>query len=101
MLSAEFINEMKQKLLASKTQLEQDLGGLKSHTELGDDMDDQVDEMELDEVNRDLIARMQSDLAQINKALAKIENNTYGTDGQGRQIPENRLRALPWADAAI
>jgi len=101
MLSQEFINEMKQRLEAEKLRLQQDLAGLAPHTEVGDDYDDNAKEVEVDEVNRDLIARMQSDLAKIDKALAKIADGTYGTDDDGKEIAEARLRAIPWADKAI
>ena len=101
MLSEQFISEMKQKLEEQKQKLQTDLAGLSPHTELGDDYDENATEIEVDEVNQDLIARMQSDLAKIDKALAKIADNTYGTDDEGREIFEQRLRAIPWADKAI
>jgi len=35
---------------------------------------------------------------EVNAALAKIENGTYGTcDSCGKQITKKRLNALPWA----
>jgi RNA polymerase-binding transcription factor DksA len=101
MLSQEFINEMKQKLAEQKTKLEEDLKGLIPHTEMGDEMDENAEEINIDEVNQDLISTMKSDLEKINKALAKIEAGTYGTDDEGKEISEARLRAMPWADKAI
>ncbi len=101
MLSQEFINEMKQKLVESKEKLEQDLAGLSPHTEIGSNPDESAEEVELDEVNQDMIARINQDLAKINKALQKIEAGTYGVDDEGNQISEARLKALPWADKAI
>jgi len=101
MLSQQFIDEMKQKLEQHKQKLMDDLAGLSVHTELGDDYDENADEIGVDEVNQDLIARMQGDLAKIDKALAKIANGTYGVDDDGKEISEQRLRALPWADKAI
>ena len=92
---------MKQELLAKKAQLEEDLKGLSSHTELGGDEDSNAQEVEGDEVSRDVIARMTSDLEKIAAALAKIEAGTYGTDNDGKEISEARLRALPWADKSI
>ena len=78
MLSQSFLEEMKQVLLSKKQKLEEDLEGLSKHTELGSDIDSQVQEVEDDEVNQDLIVTIQSDLEKINKALNKIENRTYG-----------------------
>ena len=101
MLSQSFLEEMKQVLLSKKQKLEEDLKGLSKHTELGSDIDSQVQEVEDDEVNQDLIVTIQSDLEKINKALNKIENRTYGIDDEGKEIPEERLRAIPWADKSI
>ena len=101
MLLPEFIEKMKLKLLAAKKKLEAELAGLKNHEELGGDLDSNVQEVEDDEVSRDLIVRMKTDLEKIDKALAKVENGSYGTDDQGQEISEARLEALPWADKAI
>lgn len=101
MLPQEFIHEMKLKLMAEKSRLENDLAGLTGHTEVGDDMDENATEMQLDEVNQNLNERMSEDLAKINAALMKIENGTYGTDSEGNEISQDRLRAIPWADKAL
>ena len=101
MLLPEFIEKMKLKLLAAKKKLEAELAGLKNHEELGGDLDSNVQEVEDDEVSRDLIVRMKTDLEKIDKALAKVENGSYGTDDQGQETSEARLEALPWADKAI
>lgn len=101
MLSAQFIEEMKAKLLEEKKRLEEDLIGLPSHTEVGEDYDENATEIQLDEVNQDVTETMKQDLAKIEKALAKIENGTYGIDDDGKEISEERLRVIPWADVAI
>ncbi len=101
MLSQTFIDEMKQKLLQQKQKLEEDLKGLSPHTEMGDDEDENADEVNVDEVSQDVIATMKADLDMVNKALGKIEAGTYGTDDEGKEISEERLRAMPWADKAI
>lgn len=101
MLSPQFIEEMKQKLEQEKSRLEQELRGLTAHTEMGDDYDENAIEVEVDEVNQDLIARLKSDLEKIDQALEKITAGTYGVDSEGQEISEARLRALPWADKAI
>jgi RNA polymerase-binding transcription factor DksA len=101
MLSQDFIGEMKAKLMAEKDRLTADMGGLSEHKEIGRDYDENAQEVEIDEVNTDMRSRMHSDLEKIEKALAKIEAGTYGTADDGREIPEERLRAIPWADVAI
>lgn len=101
MLSQSFIEEMKQALLAKKKQLEDDLSGLSAHTEMGDEVEDNADEVAVDEANQDIMAIMKSDLIMINKALIKVDNGTYGTDDEGKEISEARLRAMPWADKAL
>lgn len=101
MLSQEFIEEMKAKLLAEKEILEKDLLGLNSHTEVGDDLDENATELQMDEVNQDVSERMRADLIKIQTALEKIEAGTYGVAEDGREISEDRLRVIPWADTAI
>src|ERR1700690_3691999 len=81
--SAGFIEEMKQKLLAQQAKLKADLAGLTPHEELGGDIDSNVQEVEDDEVSQDMIARINADLEKIDKALAKIDAGTYGTDDDG------------------
>lgn len=101
MLSQQFTEEMKQKLLVAKQKMEGDLEGLKPHEELGGDLDSNVQEVEDDEVSQDMIARIKVDLEKIGNALAKIEKGNYGTDDSGKAISEDRLRAIPWADKAL
>lgn len=101
MLSKNFLDEMQAKLLEKKDQLEEDLAGLSAHTEMGDSEDDNAEEIEVDEASQDVIAVMKADLEKIEKALAKIEEGTYGTDDEGKEISEARLRAMPWADKSI
>ena len=100
-LSPDFIAEMKNKLLAEQQRLQDELAGLSAHTEMGDDEDENADEVNVDEVSQDAIAAIKGDLQKIEKALEKIEQGTYGTDDDGQQISEERLRVLPWADKAL
>lgn len=101
MLSQEFIEEMKHQLLATKQQLEQEIKDLPVHTEIDSDIEANQDEAEQDEDNQAVRLRLEGDLKKIEAALAKIANGTYGTDDDGKEISEERLRALPWADKAI
>ena len=44
----------------------------------------------------------QATLARIDRALARIEDGTYGTcERCGKDIPEERLEARPWAELDI
>lgn len=101
MLSQAFIAEMKLKLEAAKQKLQAELDGLKAHEELGGDIDSNVQEVEDDEVSQDMIARLKADLEKIDAALVKVKAGNYGTDADGKEIPEARLRAMPWADKAV
>ncbi|MEK7161715.1 MAG: hypothetical protein AAB729_03435 [Patescibacteria group bacterium] len=101
MLSQEFVQEMKARLIVQKEKLEADLSGLQSHEELGEDMDSNAQEVESDDVSREVIAKINTDLEKISKALEKIEAGSYGTDGEGKEISQDRLNALPWADKAL
>lgn len=101
MLSQEFIDEMKAKLLEEKSQLEADLNTIPEHTEVGDDLDENATEIQMDEVSQNLSESASSNLEKINIALQKIEQGTYGIDSDGNEIAEERLRAIPWADKAI
>ena len=101
MLSQDFIDEMKQKLEEQKAKFQTELAELKPHTEVGTESDENASELEMDEVNQDLIARIGGDLEKVEIALAKIDAGTYGVGDDGNEIPEDRLRAIPWADKAI
>ncbi len=101
MLSQDFIQEMQTKLLQEQETLKNDLAGLSQHSEVGDDLDENATELQIDEVSQNQIERMTADLTKVEKALQKIEAGTYGTDDDGNEIGEDRLRAIPWADKAI
>lgn len=101
MLSQEFIEKMKIRLLDMKAKLEAELAGVKPHTELGNDYDDTASELQIDEVNQDIIAQLTTDLEKIDRALRKIEEGTYGVDDDGHEISQARLEVMPHADKAI
>ncbi|MEZ4180328.1 MAG: hypothetical protein R3B41_02325 [Candidatus Doudnabacteria bacterium] len=101
MLNKDFIEKMKARLIEEQAKLQEDLAGLGEHTELGTELDENAQEVEVDMVNANTRAQMSKDLEKIEKALHKIEDGTYGTDDQGNQISEARLEAMPWADVAL
>ena len=46
--------------------------------------------------------KLQLTLADVDRALAKLDEGTYGTcDVCGQPIPEGRLEALPWATRCV
>lgn len=101
MFSEEFLNEMRIKLISSKDELTDQLKNLSVHTEIGDEVDENAKEFEMDSVNQDLIAGMREDLRKIDTALEKLDQGTYGLDENGNEIPEERLRLIPWADKNV
>jgi DnaK suppressor protein len=75
-----------------------ELGGRGTDNHLGD-MASVTFDRELDE---GLEEGAQQTLAQIDRALAKLDDGTYGIcERCGRPIAEERLRARPWATLCI
>ena len=75
-----------------------ELAGRGSDNHLGD-MASVTFDRELDE---GLEEGAQQTLAQIERALAKLDEGTYGVcERCGREIAEDRLRARPWASLCI
>lgn len=101
MHSQEFIQRMKERLLEEKERLTEELQGLSAHTELGDEADENANEVNLDEVSSDIAAAIKNDLEKIEIALKKADQGTYGMTDDGQQISEERLEVLPWADTVI
>lgn len=100
MLTQEFIEQMRQRLLADQKRLQEELAGVAPHTELGEG-EDAAGELPLDEANQDVIALISADLLKIGIALQKIDAGTYGVGDDGADIPSERLEANPYADRAI
>jgi DnaK suppressor protein len=75
-----------------------EVGGRGSDNHLGDMASVTFDR----ELDQGLEEGAQQTLVDIQRALAKIENGTYGTcERCGRPIGEERLRARPWATLCI
>lgn len=108
--STEFIEEMKQALLAEKTKLEQELGG-SAHKQEGNYVADFPVYGQGEEDNATEIAdytaasavteAKESRLREVNAALTRIEEGKYGLTHNGEIIPEKRLRANPAATALV
>ncbi len=101
MHQADFVNRMKDRLAEEQERINEELGSFAAHTEMGDEADENASEVELDEVNQDIASSLKADLAKIEKALAKIEDGTYGITEDGKEIPQERLEVMPWADSVI
>ena len=98
------VDEFRTILLKERATLLQDLE-LEQDSFIYNDQGDLVDIADSVILN-DLINRlsdMDADkLKQIDRALEKIENGSYGIcEGTGKPIPEERLRAVPWTPYSI
>lgn len=100
MLSPDELDELKHALEAKRAALRAELG-MPEQTSYedspGDDADSSVD---LEEVDREAGERenARADLAEVERALAKFAQGTYGLcELGGEPIPLARLRALPEA----
>ena len=75
-----------------------ELGGRGTDNHMGDMASVTFDR----ELDQGLEEGAQQTLEQIERALARIDDGTYGTCGRcGKPIPEERLRARPWATLCI
>ena len=62
------------------------------------EFEDDAQKLDLLEIDGEVVARSQQRLAQIERALQKIEDGTYGlSDASGAPIPRERLEAMPEA----
>lgn len=104
-----FIEEMKQKLLEEKSRIEKELerfadpavgeGNYDTRFEdLGRDQEENAVEAGIYGDNVALEKSLETALKDVNDALHKIESGKYGVcERSGKDIAEDRLRALPWA----
>jgi DnaK suppressor protein len=105
-LDKEFIEQQRGRLLDRKAELErmqldaQEVSRERSQ-EYQDAQADSGDESQYlfeREVDATLEQQFGQELKDINRALEKIEEGTYGlSDGSGEQIPKGRLKAIPEA----
>lgn len=107
-LKQSFINKMKENLIAQRNQILEALASrnvefkeLVSKVESGDEIDvasDAVDRNMIDSLGVQDANRLQL----INNALTRIQQGKYGLClACGKQIPESRLEALPYAFMCI
>ncbi len=113
-LDVTLLAELKDKLLTEKSRLEQELSRLgtptgvegdyatKYATDLGDDPDENASEVEEYVDNVAVEETLESQLKDVNDALAKIETGTYGIcEKTGESIPVERLQVYPAARTKV
>ena len=84
-------------LLKRESKLDRDLRRL-----VHPDSAEQAQESENDEVLADLESHAHAEIAQIRAALARMDAGSYGRCvACGKEIPQARLDALPFADRCI
>lgn len=102
------LNMMKKRLEEKQAGLQANLGGLtEAHPQPVDPVEandgaPDVEEVAVDatelEQEQSLAANEQALLTEVQAALKRIEDGTYGKcEVCGRPIPEKRLEAIPWA----
>lgn len=112
-LDAATLQELKDKLLAEKSRLEGELSRLGDPTgvqgdyetkfdDLGNDPDENATEVEEYVDNVAVEGTLETQLKDVNDALAKMAAGTYGVcEKTGEAIPLDRLRAYPAARTKI
>lgn len=112
-LTPEVLTELKQKLMAEKTRLEEELGRFAKPTDIkgdfetkfediGSDPDDNATEVEGYIGNLGVENSLEAQLKDVTEALSRMERGTYGLDETtGKEISLERLRAYPAARTAL
>ncbi|HET9922329.1 MAG TPA: TraR/DksA C4-type zinc finger protein [Ktedonobacteraceae bacterium] len=103
------LKNIRERLEAKRAELRNEAGTLDSQAHpapvdyieanegLKDEADDAVD-LEQIEKNRAILVNENALLMQVEEALKRLDNGTYGTCIIcGKPIPEKRLEAIPWA----
>ena len=95
-----FLTEMQEKLLAEQQRLMRLLDNTHSHIHrqepVSADFAEQATEVENDEVVTALDQSAQIELSQVNKALQRLEDDSFGTCVVcGKAIQTERLKAIP------
>ena len=101
------LEAIREKLLAQKQELMQRAAKVRaditrSSGPLDKDFAEQVVQMENDAVLAGIGEATAAELAQINRALAQLDQGSYGLCSQcGKPIDARRLQALPYSDRCI
>jgi DnaK suppressor protein len=104
---SKFLEEIKESLVEKKTSLLEKLSNWEDKSspsglkEMGD-IADMASEINEDVLNSVLTENEVDLLNQIEKALLKIEDGTYGIcEGSKKKIPVARLKAIPWTPYTV
>lgn len=112
-IQPEVLKELKEKLLAEGARTEEELKRIANPSnamgefqtkfnEIGNDEDENASEVEEYTDNLALETNLQNQLKEINEALDRIENDTYGKcENCNLDIPLERLRAYPAAKKCL
>jgi len=106
------LDKMKARLEAKRDELRANIAQLtEAHPTPVDPLEASQDTQEFEDIAVDaletqqeqsLLVNEQALLAQVQRALKRIENGTYGKCVNcGQPIPEKRLEALPWAERDV
>lgn len=94
------LNEMKEALVTSLGKIEKDKKRVNGPLEA--DSSDQAQSLQNNEVVDHLDEMERAELDQINAALSRIENGTFGNCSEcGNEIDDKRLKALPFANVCM
>ena len=97
--------DFKQQLLARKTEITQRISAIDKdikHEDMSSNWTEQATERENDEVLESLGNASKQELANINKALQRIESGEYFTCSScGKEIPAERLELLPFTSQCV
>jgi DnaK suppressor protein len=105
-LDAAFLEKQRQRLLRLRASLrtalqasEADESGVEAAAaDSAREFEDEAQKLDALELEGNLLARDAERLAQVDRALAKIDNGTYGlSDVSSRPIPRERLETVPEA----
>ena len=113
-MKEDILEKIKKDLLARKEQIEKELGSFAKEDkfvkdnyrsefpDFGDKEDENAEEIAQYTDNLSIEYSLESTLRDINKALDRIENGTYGKCAYcGQEIAEERLLARPTSNACV
>jgi len=110
-LDQEFIEQQKQRLLELKSELERVRGGLQEDERFRAEEEEDFTQHDSGDMSQSLFTRevdatverqVERRLENVERALQKIEEGTYGlSDESGEPIPRGRLDAVPEATRTV
>jgi DnaK suppressor protein len=110
-LDQEFIEQQKRRLLELKSELERVRGGLQEDEQFRAEEEEDFTQHDSGDMSQSLFTRevdatverqVERRLENVERALQKIEEGTYGlSDESGEPIPRGRLEAVPEATLTV